>query len=217
MQEIAGRRFDFSTISKVMTEVKSSLWRLEFSQQQFAKNKIKVNNSKYKILQPRRNSQVLLQEELLRKGGFMQHLDLDLAQPTELKEPDKVALQKSKITVTADTRNRAVFDARVEDLCKTQKPKRQAVTRQARRVSQIDPEHDFVFQLTDEEFVMEVMSRSNLKRISHTLFQAQMAKKQVRDEVIGQLIRLLGDKQLQQSTQIQQLLLKCDKETFILL
>jgi hypothetical protein len=50
VEEIAGRKFDFSTISKVMSEVKSSFWRLEYNQQQFAKKKIKVNNSKYKLL-----------------------------------------------------------------------------------------------------------------------------------------------------------------------
>jgi hypothetical protein len=114
----------------------------------------------------------------------MQHLDIDLNRSTELKQSDKVALQKSNITVTADTRNRAVFDAQLEDLRKKQKPKQEPAARQVRRVSQIDPDHDFVFQLTDEEFIFEVMSSSNLKRVSHTLFQAQMTKKHVRDEIV---------------------------------
>ena len=32
VQDIANRKFDFGTISKVMTEVKSILWRLDYNQ-----------------------------------------------------------------------------------------------------------------------------------------------------------------------------------------
>ena len=70
VKTISDRKFDFASLSKIMSEVKKTLWKIEQKKSHFDAQRMKYQNTCFKLLQPGRTEERVILDELLRKGGF---------------------------------------------------------------------------------------------------------------------------------------------------